>query len=435
MSKTIVNTTRSYCCDCQALHEATVESEQGRIFFNVHCPLEEKRCQISSDADIFLKMREKKAGYNARDCGTNEYTWLNILEITKDCNFSCPVCFAAAETNTSDHLPVERVLALVNGLKKKKLRAVTLSGGEPTLHPDLFTIIRNIKRMQVTLLTNGFLCGENPDMTRLMKKSGLSFCYFQFDTLDPDVHRKLRGNDCIDIKKKALENANRAGLKFGITTTFIKDNLKEAGDLLAFSAGYAPRLSVITYLAAAKTGRFLLPDDLCVDRESIIRSIIDSGVVDGLTVDHFHPFPKFRPIGLGVHSDCASLLYLALRNGAYEPLDNYFDVDKFHRLMSRTRGKVNLIWGFILFNLYFARSITFKKIIPLYRMIFGLLTGYGKHSIMTVAVEQFLGETYQDQERIDGCTNRIIMTDGTMVPACVYQHPDPRRHLHIRPTG
>lgn len=433
VTEQFISSTESWCCECGKLHEAVITAENNQVYFTVRCGDEERRVRISSDAEIFMMMRSTSAVDPAIP-PAETFTWFHILEITQSCNFNCPVCFASAGKTDGEYLAYDEIIAMGKGLKARGLRAVTISGGEPSLHPELFRIIRGLKklRLDVTMLTNGFIAGEDPVFTKNLKTSGIDYCYFQFDTLNAAAHRKIRGNDFIEVKKQALANARSAGLYFGMISTFIKDNLHETGELIKFASSFAPSLSVVTFLAAAKTGRFELDDDELVDREAIINSILNSGVVKGLDIKHFRPCARFRPLGIDIHPDCASFLFLALRRGRLEPLDNYLNMDRLYSLMNRSRGRMNMLRGFITFNLYFTLSVRLKKIIPLYRMIFGMITRRGRDSVIIVAVEQFMGEVYQDQQRTDHCTNCVVMRNGSMVSACVYQHPDPRRHQYTR---
>lgn len=430
----IINKTESFCCDCQTRHEALIVSENKEVFFVVRCPRAEKSVRISTNVDVYLKIREKShctlLPTNLRD----QYAWLNIVEITNDCNLTCPVCYANAGDGRSDYLPMEEILDRARFLKTNKRRAVTLSGGEPTLHPQIFEIIRNIRnlRLDVTMVTNAVLLGEDRMITKKLKKSGLTYCYLQFDTFKKEVHTKIRGNDNIENKIKAIENANRARISFGILTTVIRDNLDETGEIIRFATGFAPSLAIVGYLAAVPAGRYQLSDTDLVDREEIIDSLLRSGVVEGLTVDNFWPFPKFVPLGLDIHPDCGVLLYLAVNKGKIEPLERYVNIGRLYRLMAKATRNHSLIVSFLLFNIYFLLSIRFKMVFSLVMMIIGLMTKKGRRSILIVSIEQYMNEIYQDQQRVDHCTACNVLTKGVTVPVCIFNHPDPRRHAYTR---
>ncbi|MCP4133720.1 MAG: radical SAM protein [bacterium] len=435
----IVNKTQSYCCDCETLHEAHIVSHNKKIFFEIFCPREsasgKKSVLISSNAHIFLKIREKsQISFDddpIAETAESGFSWFNILEITDDCNLSCPVCFADSGDGKGSHLSVDEILTMAEHLKKANRKALTLSGGEPTMHPGLFEIIKKTRKMNmdVTMITNALKLGEDKTLARQIKKSGLTYCYLQFDSFEKNVQQKIRGIDSIETKIRAIENASEANINFGTITTVIKDNLNETGDILKFASAFAPNLSVVVYLAAVEAGRFkLTPKDL-VDREAIIEALIHSGTVRGLSSDHFWPFPIFAPLGLELHPDCAALLFLAVNNDTIVPLDNYLNIGRLYRFMRKAGGGVSRLRAFLLFAFYFTCSLRIKKIFPLYAMLLGMLFKKGKRSIMVVSIEQFMNETYQDQQRISHCMSRNITKNGEMIPPCIYNHPNPALRL------
>ena len=93
-----------------------------------------------------------------------------------NCNMHCPFCHNASlvlRPNTQPIIPKEDVLSY---LKKRKsiLEGVCITGGEPTLYPDLPYFISQIKEIghKVKLDTNG----TNPDMIReLVDKSLIDY--------------------------------------------------------------------------------------------------------------------------------------------------------------------------------------------------------------------------------------------------------------------
>jgi MoaA/NifB/PqqE/SkfB family radical SAM enzyme len=86
---------------------------------------------------------------------------------------------------------IDRLTALGTGV-------VTLSGGEPLLHPDLDEIIRHIRRRGAiaTLITNGYLL--TLDRIRRLNRAGLDHLQISIDNVMPD-----------DISKKSLKVLDR----------------------------------------------------------------------------------------------------------------------------------------------------------------------------------------------------------------------------------
>jgi len=85
----------------------------------------------------------------------------NIAAIifTQGCNFRCPYChnpeLVKPELFTGK-IDTEKIFSFLE-LRKGKLDAISITGGEPTLQPDLYDFIKRIKEMgfKVKLDTNG----------------------------------------------------------------------------------------------------------------------------------------------------------------------------------------------------------------------------------------------------------------------------------------
>ena len=90
------------------------------------------------------------------------------------CNFDCPYChnpqLAGGPEARPETIAAEEVFAFL-GQRRGWLEGVVISGGEPTLHPDLPNLCRRIKDMgyPVKLDTNG----SRPQMLRTLLREGL----------------------------------------------------------------------------------------------------------------------------------------------------------------------------------------------------------------------------------------------------------------------
>jgi pyruvate formate lyase activating enzyme len=90
------------------------------------------------------------------------------------CNFTCPYCHNPQLAGDPDHrpetIPMEDVFEFL-ARRRRWLEGVVISGGEPTLHPDLPELCRGIKELgyPVKLDSNG----SQPQMLRLLVAEGL----------------------------------------------------------------------------------------------------------------------------------------------------------------------------------------------------------------------------------------------------------------------
>ena len=90
---------------------------------------------------------------------------------TKGCNFRCPFCHNAplVSGGAPESIPEAQILAY---LKKRQgiLEGITVTGGEPLLHPDLEVFLQRVKSLgyKVKLDTNG----SKPDFLRHLVSAG-----------------------------------------------------------------------------------------------------------------------------------------------------------------------------------------------------------------------------------------------------------------------
>jgi len=128
-----------------------------------------------------------------------------LLEITKKCNYRCKHCFTNAGKPFKPELPLNLLRTLIEDSEKLNFKAITISGGEPTLRKDLIDVLRlfSDSKLKVCLFTNGSRINEKN--LREMMKYVDSFAI----SLDGDekIHDELRGK-----KGSFLEVKNAIGL-------------------------------------------------------------------------------------------------------------------------------------------------------------------------------------------------------------------------------
>ncbi len=108
------------------------------------------------------------------------------------CNLSCTYC-----NEFDDHsppVPTDELFRRIDHLAGLGTSIITLSGGEPMLHPDLDDVIRRIREhgIMAGLLTNAYLL--MPDRIDRLNKVGLDHLQISVDNVQPD-----------DVSKKSLK--------------------------------------------------------------------------------------------------------------------------------------------------------------------------------------------------------------------------------------
>jgi radical SAM protein with 4Fe4S-binding SPASM domain len=152
-----------------------------------------------------------------------------IWNITNDCNLSCEHCYSSSGKREKDEkIMPTLVSSTVKSLKKAKVRAVILSGGEPLMSPYIFDIAKILKdeSFAVSLSTNGTMINESnlSDIKSLFNYVGISI---DGSEKTHDGFRKKEGAYKASIKSLRLLKAN--GINAGLRTSLTYYNYKDIG--------------------------------------------------------------------------------------------------------------------------------------------------------------------------------------------------------------
>jgi GTP 3',8-cyclase len=151
---------------------------------------------------------------NLRDALGRDLHYLR-LSVTDRCNFKCVYCLpnGCPKGSGEEPLAAGEIDRLVQGFAGLGFWKVRLTGGEPTLRPDIVEIVRRIARApgirRVGLTTNGYrlasIAGE-------LRDAGLGSLNVSVDSLDPERFREITGTDRLDRVVAGVEAALAAGI-------------------------------------------------------------------------------------------------------------------------------------------------------------------------------------------------------------------------------
>ena len=138
------------------------------------------------------------------------------ISVTDRCNFRCLYCMPLAGLEwlpKADILSYEEIARVVAQLAPLGLRRLRVTGGEPTLRPDLERLIGMLREIpeieDISLSTNGV---RLPELAGTLKRAGLDRVNMSADSLRPDRIKAIsrRNTDFDPIAAAAA--AERAGL-------------------------------------------------------------------------------------------------------------------------------------------------------------------------------------------------------------------------------
>jgi len=136
------------------------------------------------------------------------------VSVTDRCNFRCLYCMPVEGLKwlpREDLLSYEEITDVVRQLAPLGLRRLRITGGEPTIRPDLTTLIRMLSKIDgiedIALSTNGV---KLPELAPALKAAGLDRINMSVDSLRPEriaqIARRNLGFDpiaCADAAEAA----------------------------------------------------------------------------------------------------------------------------------------------------------------------------------------------------------------------------------------
>ncbi len=335
--------TSSLCPECLAKVPAVIREASSGAIMEKQCPDHGSfRAVVSSDLDTYLKLVQsarkvtKPERYGARtdegcpdDCGLcpshEQHTCLAILEVTSRCDLGCPVCLASSvpEGYDIDALAAEAALGTLIR-NEGRPPPLQLSGGEPSLHEDLLTIIEKAASLgygKIEIDTNGTRLARDPSFAEQLREAGLAQVYLQMDGLEPGISESIRGADLTETKHRAIENCKRAGLQVALSVTVVPGvNDHCLWEMIRF--GMDQGLTGINFQSVTLSGRYPQPLSQGAERFTLGHFIRGVELQSGgrLRATDLTPLPCPDP-------RCGVMTYTLVSKGELVPLNRLLGDD------------------------------------------------------------------------------------------------------------
>ncbi|MBI2817761.1 MAG: GTP 3',8-cyclase MoaA [Acidobacteria bacterium] len=144
-----------------------------------------------------------------------EINYLRI-SVTDRCNLRCVYCMPISGLQflpAEDLLTPSEIADVVRVAVSVGFRKFRLTGGEPTLRPDLVEIVERLSRIpgvgDLSITTNGVLL---PQLARPLAAAGLTRVNIHLDTLHPERLSKIMRWGTLEAIWRGVEAAEQAGL-------------------------------------------------------------------------------------------------------------------------------------------------------------------------------------------------------------------------------
>jgi MoaA/NifB/PqqE/SkfB family radical SAM enzyme len=131
-----------------------------------------------------LKLRWREIQMIARGLKSTSHVLLAHIIPTRRCNLACAYC--NEYDDVSPPIPTDEMIRRIDRLAYLKTAIVTISGGEPLLHPEIEKIIQRIRQhgMLAGMITNGYLL--TPKKIVALNDAGLEHLQISIDNIQPD---------------------------------------------------------------------------------------------------------------------------------------------------------------------------------------------------------------------------------------------------------
>jgi uncharacterized radical SAM superfamily Fe-S cluster-containing enzyme len=355
-----------------------------------------------------------------------------LLEVTDRCNLHCPVCFADSGRGEAGDLSLEKI----SWLLERAIAAVgpsnlQLSGGEPTLRDDLPEIIEVARRVGYSFIqvnTNGLRLASDRVYVRRLHDAGLSSVFLQFDGVDDEVYRSLRGRALLDRKLGAVQNCGEIGLGVVLVPTLVSGvNTGSIGAMVRQALQLAPTVRGIHFQPISyfgrfpeqngNEGRFTLPELMrCLEKQTGSLVKVTDFSPPGTEHAHcsFHATYMLsaegglRPLGAGKGDSCCpaggvgktiETVSRRWRLPSTAPSFSRLPMSKETSCCSGGSPEVTRVDGALDLDLFLKEVATRS---------------------FTLSAMAFQDADNLDLERLRGCCISVVSHDGRLVPFCAY---------------
>ena len=340
--------TESICPRCKSVLDAELHVRNGRVVLGRECPDHGAfEAVVYGDAERYLDIqRFDKPGEAPRerqteaargcphDCGIcpehAQHTCLGIIEVNTACNLDCPICFAQSGTGLQEHgysLTLEQVEAMLDAFVRAEGQpeSIQLSGGEPSIHPEILAMLAAAKRRGIPLVmlnTNGIRLARDPRFAPALADLGVHV-YLQFDGLEEATQLRIRGRSLTAEKLRALDRCAEAGVSVSLAAAVERGvNEHEVGEIIRFGIEH-PAVTGVFLQPVTHTGRFLADSDP-------LRKLTNSDVIEAIAeqlpqwfrADDFVPVPCCSP-------SCRSATFALYDGHDVVPLPRLVDVENY----------------------------------------------------------------------------------------------------------
>lgn len=321
--ETYLAQSRGMCRVCRQIVPARYKARGGRVYLERRCPEHgNAEALVAGDLGWYLSAMQSDAASRPppkvigqkhascpHACGPclfhGQRCQLPVIPITNACNLRCPICFGYNRADKPYFMPAQEFARQIDFLLEATdgVDLINITGGEPTLHPDLLRILEIAKRPgigRVTLNSNGLLIGRRPELAKALADMGI-YVVLSLDTLQSERSVRIHGVDLVADKLHALEALETNHVQTTLLHVLIPGlNDDEMGTWLdwLYNRPFVRSLTIQTMTYTGQGGADFLPRELLpVD---MVERLIEKASGGRIAVPDFMPLPTAHPLCYGV---------------------------------------------------------------------------------------------------------------------------------------
>lgn len=320
------------------------------------------------------------------------------IEVTRNCNLHCPVCFASAE-NGDDDPTLDEIRAMYQVIADAVGTdgAVQITGGEPTTRKDLKDIIymgREMGFWGIEINTNGLVISSVPGYLEDLVGAGLTGVYLSFDGVTGDVYEATCGRDILDVKLRAIERCREIGIQVVLSVAVVSGvNDHQIGDILRFALENSDVVAGLALQPAFTSGRFEADRAIPMSAGDVIYSLAEQS--DGLLeVKDIWPLGCSNPL-------CDTGVFLVKSDDA-EHESGFYPATRRMTMEEYAQGySPDSPQGSVFLDILYNKGVEVK-------------TG------LSVIIMNYMDAVSMDTQRLRECSMMVTVPDGRAIPFCSY---------------
>jgi MoaA/NifB/PqqE/SkfB family radical SAM enzyme len=163
-----------------------------------------------------------------------------VVYVTRACNLKCLFCYYLYEEEKT-HVPRDSIERTLERFQKDyRLEAVDLTGGEPTVHPDIIQIVRsaNRYRLKPTLITNA----QRPDRLANCIQAGLDDLLISVHALEERYDQLVQRTGAFKNVERTVEMLHHHRFAFRTNTTLTRESCLEIESIARWLLRASPRI-------------------------------------------------------------------------------------------------------------------------------------------------------------------------------------------------